>query len=516
MATYHVGQKTDLGVLPQLQALEFMAADNPRIGNETGRGGRQAPDGVHGRGEIHESAPASVNVTPNHLVGEQAREGHPAVFVLDKHGTPLQPTSPARARKLLKQGRAVVARHTPFVVRLKDRAATESSVDGVELGIDPGSKHTGIAVFTARDAERRGCYSIQIDHRGAVIRKKMQQRAAYRRGRRTRNLRYRAPRFLNRTKPEGWLSPSLRHRVETTMSWVNRLSRWAPVRAVHVERVAFDVHAISAGRPLEGAEYQHGTLHGTEVREYLLAKWCRACAYCGVTGVPLNIDHILPRSRGGSDRVSNLCTACIPCNQAKGYRPIEEFLSGSPSRIARILAGAKAPLRDAAAVNSTRWELWRALEDAFPGAVRTASGGRTKWNRQRTGLPKTHTLDALCVGELNTVCRTPRAVLAAGATGRGAYTRTRADEHGFPRLRLPRQKQHFGYQTGDLVRAVVATGKKAGTHTGRIAVRSTGSFNVRTAHGLVQGIWHKRFKLLQRADGYGYTQRPEGVTSDAA
>lgn len=219
------------------------------------------------------------------------------MFVLDKHGHPLQPTTPARARKLLKKGRAVVARRTPFVIRLKDRTVSESEVDGVEVGIDPGSKYTGIAVFTARAGERRARFAVQLDHRGATIRKKMEQRAAYRRGRRSRNLRYRAPRFSNRTRPGGWLAPSLAHRVVTTTSWVDRLAGWAPVRAVHVERVAFDTHAISAGKPLEAAEYQHGTLHGMEAREYLLAKWGRACAYCGTTGVPLNIDHIQPRRR---------------------------------------------------------------------------------------------------------------------------------------------------------------------------------------------------------------------------
>jgi 5-methylcytosine-specific restriction endonuclease McrA len=312
------------------------------------------------------------------------------VFVLDKHGTSLQPTTPARARKLLKSGRAVVARHTPFVIRLKDRTAADSEVDGVELGIDPGSKHTGIAVFTAGAGERRGRYSVQLDHRGAQIRRKLEQRGAYRRGRRTRNLRYRAPRFLNRTRPKGSLPPSLKHRVATTVSWADRLTRWAPVRAVHVERVAFDTHAISAGRPLEGAEYQHGTLHGMEVREYLLAKFGRACVYCGAMDVPLNIDHVHPRSQGGSDRVSNLVLACIPCNQAKGNQPVQEF---APERAVEILKRAKAPLRDAAAVNATRWALWRALDQRMP--THTASGGRTKWNRTRNHLPKTHTLDAL-------------------------------------------------------------------------------------------------------------------------
>lgn len=139
---------------------------------------------------------------------------------------------------------------------------------------------------------------------------------------------------------------------------------------------------------------------------------------------------------------------------------------------------------------------------------------RTKWNRQRTGTPKTHTLDALCVGHFDTVTRTPSRILAVAATGRGTYTRTRTrtDKYGFPRLRLPRQKQFFGYQTGDLARAVVPTGKKTGTHTGRIAVRATGRFNIKTAHGVIQGIAHKHFRLLQRADGYAYTTRSEGPT----
>ncbi|MFE2324831.1 RNA-guided endonuclease IscB [Streptomyces sp. NPDC059385] len=433
---------------------------------------------------------------------------------MDKHGTPLQPTSPARARQLLKKGRAVVARHTPFVIRLKDRRVSESQVDGVELGIDPGSKYTGIAVFTVAEGNRRGLYAVELTHRGSRIRDKLTTRAAYRRGRRTRNLRYRAPRFSNRTRPRGWLAPSLRHRVDTTMSWTTRLARWAPIRAVHVERVAFDTHAMSNGGPMEGAEYQQGTLHGTEVREYLLAKWDRACAYCGASGVPLNIDHIRPRSHGGSDRISNLCTACVPCNEKKSNQPVEDFLKQFPRRLARILAQAKAPLRDAAAVNATRWALWDALDAEFT-TVRTASGGRTKWNRQRTGLPKTHTLDALCVGELDTITRIPATVLSVMATGRGTYTRTRTDKYGFPRLRLPRQKQFFGYQTGDLARAVVPIGKQAGTHVGRIAVRATGSFNIKTAHGLMQGISHKHFRLLQRADGYAYATRPEGADERA-
>jgi 5-methylcytosine-specific restriction endonuclease McrA len=289
------------------------------------------------------------------------------VFVLDKHGRPLQPTNPAYARKLLRKGRAVIHRHTPFVIRLRDRAAADSAVQGVEVGIDPGSQHTGVAMFTERGGMRTGKFSIQLDHRGGKIRDKLAARAAYRRGRRSRNLRYRARRFSNRTKPKGWLAPSLRHRVDTAMCWVGRLSRWASVRAFHVEGVAFDTHAMSAGKPLEGVEYQRGTLAGYEVREFLLAKWNRRCAYCDVSSAPLNIDHIHPRSRGGSDRISNLTLACIPCNQAKNATPVEEFLKGKPALLAKILRRAKDPLRDAAAVNATRWALWRAAARSGTG-----------------------------------------------------------------------------------------------------------------------------------------------------
>lgn len=377
----------------------------------------------------------------------------------------------------------------------------------MEVGVDPGSKHTGLAVFTSRAGERRSRFALQLDHRGAAIRKKMGQRSAYRRRRRTRNLRYRAPRFANRKRSEGWLAPSLLHRVATTTSWVNRFVRWAPVRAVHVERVAFDTHALSVGKPLKGIEYQHGTLAGAEVREYLLAKWKHSCAYCGRTGIPLNIEHLQPRSRGGSDRISNLAIACIECNQSKGSQLVEEFLKDKQELLAKIRTQVKAPLRDAAAAQSTRSALWRVLDAMLP--TRVGSGGRTKWNRKRCGLLKSHTLDALAVGEVDTVTELASTVLVASCAGRGCHARTRTDRNGFPRLWLPRRKRFFGFATGDLVRAVVPAGKFAGTYVGRVMVRSTGRHKVTTRVGPVDTS-HVNLTLLQRADGYAYTMRQEG------
>jgi hypothetical protein len=121
----------------------------------------------------------------------------------------------------------------------------------------------------------------------------------------------------------------------------------------------------------------------------------------------------------------------------------------------------------------------------------------------------------LHVGVLATVTGWPDTVLVAKSTGRGAYQRTRSDRFGFPRLRLPRTKTVHGFATGDLVRAVVPTGKRAGSHTGRVAVRTKGTFNIHTPHGLVQGIHYRHVRLLQRGDGWSYTRQEEGASSPA-
>ena len=67
-----------------------------------------------------------------------------------------------------------------------------------------------------------------------------------------------------------------------------------------------------------GIEYQQGELAGYEVREYLLEKWGRKCTYCGKENIPLQIEHIIPKSKGSSNRISNLAIACEKCNQKKG------------------------------------------------------------------------------------------------------------------------------------------------------------------------------------------------------
>ncbi|MHB1731891.1 MAG: RNA-guided endonuclease IscB [Ferrimicrobium acidiphilum] len=528
MSKLYVSEKTNRGMLPQSPALESASADKPGVGTKRGAetvdnttvAGIQQGRGETGNGRA--CPPQRHSDSPEQSGGDEvgSRKNPPnigasRVFVLDKHGRPLMPCHPARARKLLSSGRARVHHLAPFVIRLVDREVKDSKVSGVEVGIDPGSRATGVSVFRSSKDGRVGLVSIELEHRGQRIHKKMQQRAGYRKGRRNRNLRYRAPRFNNRTKPKGWLAPSLQHRVDTTMSLVTKLRKWSPVTAIHQELVRFDMQQMQ-NPEISGVEYQQGELAGYEVREYLLAKFARTCVYCGAKDVPLNIDHIQPRSRGGSNRVSNLALACIACNQSKGNVELSVWLvsrfgATEAKKIStNVLARAKAPLRDAAAVNATRWALYRALK-ATKLPVRTGTGGRTKWNRHQFQVVKSHTLDAICVGQVNGVISYPSSVIVAKATGRGTYSRTISDKYGFPRITRPRTKYVKGFQTGDLVRAVVPTGKKAGIYVGRVAVRTSGNFNISAALGSVQGVGARYCMPLQRADGFNWlTKQEEG------
>lgn len=426
-----------------------------------------------------------------------------SVLVLDKRKRPLMPCSEKRARLLLERGRARVTRRYPFTIRLVDRRVEDSAFQPVRIKLDPGSRTTGIALVREGDDGTAAVLVLaELHHRGKQISERLTARRSMRRRRRGK-LRYRPARFLNRAKPKGWLAPSLQHRVNTIMSWIERLRRSSPVIGIASELVRFDMQLLE-NPEISGVGYQQGELCGYELREYLLEKWGRACAYCGCADVPLQIEHIHPKSRGGTNRASNLTLACEACNTKKGAQPVEQFLAGEPSVLARIKAQAKRPLKDAAAVNATRWALVNALK-ATGLPVETASGGKTKWNRSRLDIPKAHALDAACVGNIEALTGWRVPVLSIKATGRGSYSRTLLDKYGFPRGYLTRSKRIHGFQTGDMVRAVVPKGKHVGVHVGRVAVRATGSFNIQQPGKVLQHISHRYCRIIARSDGYAFS-----------
>jgi transcription antitermination factor NusG len=254
---------------------------------------------------------------------------------------------------------------------------------------------------------------------------------------------------------------------------------------------------------ISGAEYQQGELQGYEVREYLLNKWDRKCTYCKAENVPLQVEHIHPKSKGGSNRISNLCLACEPCNLEKGTQYIQQFLAKKPDLLKQIKAQQKRPLRDAAAVNSTRLALFHRLEKTgLPVSV--GSGGLTKFNRTRLNLPKTHWLDAACAGVLESLRVLIDVPLRIKCNGHGSRQMVQIDKFGFPRKGYKAKQKVVGWSTGDIVSVV--SGKFAGLRGKRLkTVRFKGGFDIRLSPEKVISVNRKDLKAIHRNDGYSYS-----------
>ena len=422
-----------------------------------------------------------------------------SVFVLDTNKLSCYPIHPGKARLLLTQGKAAVFRKYPFTIILKE---VSKPTKKYRLKLDPGARYTGLALLSNTSI----VWCAELEHRGFQISEALTKRRQVRRSRRNRKTRYRKPRFLNRKLPKGWLPPSLMSRVNNIKSWVNKLIKYAPVDSISMELVKFDTQKI-VNPEIQGTEYQKSELFGYEVRQYLLEKFNHTCVYCGTKDAALNLDHFHPKSRGGSDKVSNLVLSCVDCNQAKSNKLPEDFLSDKPKLLELINKQRKQPLADAAAVNATRWKLKEVLESTGL-SVETGSGGLTKYNRKRLGISKSHWTDAACVGK-----STPDSLdiqnyqpLLIKAMGHGSRQMVKPDKYGFPRTAPKlRQKSFYSFQTGDIVKAVVTKDKKIGTYLGRVAVRKTGNFNIKTKTETIQGISHKYCKHLHKSDGYTYS-----------
>lgn len=438
------------------------------------------------------------------------------VFLLNADKTFLNMIPPARARVLQNKGKAAVFRRYPYVLILKQQVENPNLKE-YRLKIDPGSKGTGFAIQCGEEI----VFLMELNHRSDVIKFDLEARAGFRRGRRSRNLRYRKKRF-NRKKLEGWLAPSLMHRVQTIETWIKRLLRYCPIVEIDIEQVRFDAHALQ-NPEISGVEYQQGTLFGYEVREYLLQKWDRKCAYCGAKDVPLQIEHIHPRSKGGSDRISNLALACEQCNQRKGNSSIEQFLADKPNILKAIKSQAKAPLTDAAAVNSTRFAVVKAAKKH--SSVKCWTGGRTKFNRISQNLIKTHAIDAACVGEsgANISFKTHQ-IFMVDCKGHGSRQSRRINASGFPAITVKgdketgkkivktiEPKENYTHATaGDVVKVELPKDRKhvkKGTYNSRVKTPTSKGVEV-VIDGHRISVETKFVKFVHRSDGYAYRFTP--------
>lgn len=422
------------------------------------------------------------------------------VFVLSKNKKPLASTSNARARVLLKRKLAIVHSIYPFVIRLKKNKECKECFT---IKIDPGATTTGIAIVDSKKA----LFFFELIHRGKVIKKALDARRAIRRSRRARNTRYRKPKFDNRTRPIGWLAPSIKSRADNIINFVMKYKKLIPITKAVIETVSFDTSSLTEGKRLFGAEYQQGSLYQTKLRSYLFSKHNSKCVYCGNQAE--EIEHIIPKSKGGTNSIYNLAISCRKCNELKSNLSLKEFGKLQGQDYAHLES--KTTPKQAAIIQSARNYTIEKIKELMD--VETGEGWETSFNRKERELPKEHYYDALCVGSKSDYVIATSQVLIVKAQGRGSRQMCRMDKYGFPRTTAKQSKTVKGFQTGDIVKAIVPSGLKQGEYLGRVAVRSSGSFNITTNSKTIQGIRYKHCRLVQRDSGYAYNYKERNTTS---
>ena len=426
------------------------------------------------------------------------------VFVLNRSKKPLDMISHAKARILLKNRLAVVHKVYPFTIRLKDNSCG-SQDRTYTVKIDPGSKHTGIAIT---DNNNSVVMLAEIEHRGHIIKRDLYGRRAIRHNRRSRKTRYRPAKFLNRTKPQGWLAPSVKSRADNVINFIKKYKKLLNIDKVMIENVSFNTAQMTSGDYLVGTDYQQGPLYDTNLREFVFSKTQGRCSYCGAKAE--EIDHIVPRANGGTDSSYNLTPTCRACNQMKSNLSLKDFGKLVGKDFSR-LEPRNLP-KDAAIVQIARNYTIRKIKEIMPNTISYGSW-LTKYNRDELGLPKEHYYDALSVGEIpNKFNFLTNKILLISAKGRGSRQMCRVNKYGFPRTSPKGSKLVEGFQTGDMVKAIVPTGlKKGGEYLGKVAVRSSGYFNIQTKTKTIQGIGHKYCHIIQRSDGYLYDYKERSL-----
>jgi len=476
------------------------------------------------------------------------------VHVISKDGKASMPCHPAKARILLKEGKAkpVKGRTGYFTIQLL--YGSSGYRQDIVVGIDTGAKRVPITavgngkVYYAKEKILR-----------TDVKKQLSNRAGYRRTRRNRKTRYRKPRFLNRVKTKCTrcgvnnvpkrtkkvkrkkgkslkkicngraqlcrqcqgkrgrhkkphiLTPSILNRAESILNDIHKLSSTLPISKIVVEIASFDTQRM-ASASIEGVEYQHGTLFGYEVKQYLLTVNKHKCAYCGgLSGDNiLQVEHIHPHSKGGTDKVSNLTISCRVCNEAKGSLTLDQWervLRSSPSEISekrlrniptiRKQTKLKKGFQYSALTQSYKNYLLSELRKDF--VVEVTFGAKTKYHRNQLGLPKSQINDALVIASGGKSFRMPKLyILEKQVKKRYPHDYISPPKKGQPIVKFKRRLEMFGFKLWDKVSCSHAKlGDIVGYIQGR---RSSGSFAIASLDGkqLIGGISYKKLTLLMQ------------------
>ena len=416
------------------------------------------------------------------------------VYVLNMRGQPLMPCSPPKARKLLRAGKAVPVRRTPFVIQLK--VPTGETKQPITLGVDAGYKHVGLSATTAKEELLASEVELRQDVTGLLS-----DRLALRRARRNRKTRCRAPRFDNRvrSKHKGWLAPSVENRIQAHISRIEAVCRVLPITKIVIETASFDIQKIK-NPEIEGEGYHQGEQLGSwNVREYVLFRDGHVCQACKGRSkdLILNVHHIESRKTGG-DTPGNLITLCDACHKPYHAGKLKQF---SPRR--------GASFRAETFMGLMRWTVLNRLRERHPELpVTNTYGYLTKHKRIVAGLPKTHCADAFCIADV------------LDAKRRGEYLfqkQTRRHNRQIHKLTILKGGVRKRHQAPYLVHGfrlfdkVLCKGE-VGFIFGR---RSSGAFDVRRLNGtkISAGISYKKLSLLEKRKMFLTELRKEGRDS---
>ena len=417
------------------------------------------------------------------------------VFVLNKSKKPLDMITNAEARILLRKKLAVIHKIYPFTIRLRDNSCVGRDKT-YTIKLDPGSRHTGVAIVDDKDSV---VMLAELEHRGHLVKRNLDKRRGIRHSRRQRKTRYRPARFLNRTRPQDWLAPSVKSRADNVINFVRKYKKLINIDKVMIENVSFDTAQMSSDDCLIGTGYQQGPLYQQKLRSFIFGRSNGKCVYCGAKAT--EVDHIVPRSNGGTNSTYNLVASCRACNQMKSNLSLKAF-GKKMNKDYSHLEPKKLP-KDAAIVQAARNYMVREISK-FVADTTTHDAWLTKYNRNELGLPKEHYYDALSVGNVQGYKFLTDKVLQISAKGRGSRQMCRMDKYGFPRTKPKGSKSVNGFQTGDMVKAIVPKGLKKGKYLGRVIIKSSGGFKIAYNNCIVDGIRYKYCRLIQRGDGYSY------------
>lgn len=456
------------------------------------------------------------------------------VHVINKDGQPLMPCSPRKARLLLKSGKAKTYKGKTGHFTIQLLHGSSGYKQSITVGVDTGAKRMPIAAVSKSTVPYaqgetpfigRVLYAKEIILRSRNVKKQLGDRRRYRRNRRSR-LRYRKPRFDNRVKTKcsqcgvnnvpkkekgkagratlcrlcrgkrgggnrpHVLAPSVKHRADSVLRDIEKLSRSLPIDKIIVETTSFDTQKMS-NPDIQGGEYQTGTLFGCEVWYYLIQKFGNECAYCkGASGDhKLELEHVFPKSKGGTDKVSNLVPACRTCNEDKSSMTLDQWGQMLNLQVESKLRGArlrnipkirersclKKGFQYSALTQSYKNYLLDELKKSY--LVAETTGAHTKYRRGVLGLSKSQINDAIVIasddGELN---------LPDGYILEKQLKKRRPAEYispckkGTPIVKRRRDAEVFGFRLWD---KVICEHPKLGEVIGRITtMRQGGAFRV--------------------------------------